>query len=277
MIAVDRLVDSVRAEGYSVSPRTRLWRGVFCWLTFLVTPLGWFCYGRLVRRLEPERLEHGLILVLTGIEGRSFLNVAMLTGLIDAGVKSAVEIVDWTTGNRLLFLLHLRGWTRNNRVARELAARIVAYQDQYPGRPVWIVGHSGGGGMSLLTAAALPEGRSVTGIVMLATAASPKVDLRPALAKVETSIWNYYSWFDAFFLLFGTTLLGTIDGPHGPAAGAVGLRGPGVQDAEASGKLIQVRWNSRMLRQFNFGEHFGCVHRVFIAEEIAPLIKATEQ
>ncbi len=258
----------------TVSGWIRLWRGIACWLTFLATPLGWFCFGRLIQRIEPERLEQGLVLVFTGIEGRSFLNIGLLTGLIDGGVRGAIEIVDWTTGNKLLFLLHLRGWGRNNRVARDLAARIVDYQDRHPGRPVWIVGHSGGGGMALLVAAALPEGRRLTGIVMLATAVSPVVDLQPALARVETSIWNYYSWFDAFFLRFGTTLLGTFDGRHGVAAGAVGFRGPQVEEAMASGRLIQVRWNWRMLSQFNLGEHFGCVHRVFVAEEIAPLITA---
>lgn len=256
---------------------TRLWRGVLCWLTFVVTPLGWFCRGRLVRRLEPERLQHGLVLVLTGIEGRSFLNVGLLAGLIDGGIRSAVEIVDWTTGNRLFVLFHLRGWKRNNRIALELANKIVAYQDHYPGRPVWLVGHSGGGGMALLIAGALPPGRKVTGIVMLATAVSPRIDFAPALANVKTCIWNYYSWFDVFFLWFGTTLLGTIDGPHGPAAGAIGLRGERVKNEEASGRLVQVRWNWRMLKQFNLGEHFGCVHRVFVAEEIAPLIRSTER
>jgi pimeloyl-ACP methyl ester carboxylesterase len=248
-----------------------------CWMTFLMTPLGWFCFGRLVRRTEPERLEQGLVLVFTGIEGRSFLNVGLLTGLIDGGVRSAVEIVDWTTGNKLLFLWHLRGWNRNQRVARELADRIVVYQDRFPGRPVWIVGHSGGGAMALLTAAAMPDGHKLTGVVMLASAASPAFDLQPALEKIETSIWNHYSWFDAFFLAFGTTLLGTIDGRHGRAAGAVGFRGPHAEAAMAAGRLIQVRWNWRMLRQFNLGEHFGCVHRVFIAEEIAPLIVASER
>lgn len=242
-----------------------------------MTPLGWFCFGRMVRRTEPERLEQGLVLVFTGIEGRSFLNVGLLTGLIDGGVSSAVEIVDWTTGNKLLFLWHLRGWTRNQRVARELAARIVDYQDRYPGRPVWIVGHSGGGAMALLTAAALPDGHKLTGVVLLASAASPVFDLQPALEKIETSIWNHYSWFDAFFLTFGTTLLGTIDGRHGRAAGAIGFRGPQAEAAMAAGRLIQIRWNWRMLGQFNLGEHFGCVHRVFIAEEIAPLIVASER
>jgi pimeloyl-ACP methyl ester carboxylesterase len=259
-----------------VSPWTRFWRGIGCWLTFLITPLGYFCRGRLIRRLEPERLNEGLVLIFTGIEGRSFLNVAVLAGLIDGGVRSAVEIVDWTTGNRLLFLLHLRGWTRNQRVAKELAAKIVDYQDRYPGRPVWIVGHSGGGAMAMITAAALPEGRRITGIVMLASAASPRFDFRPALEHVETSLWNYYSWFDAVFLHFGTTVLGTVDGIHGSAAGAVGLKGPIAAEAMSSGRLIQVVWNWRMISQFNPGEHFGCTHRVFVAEEIAPLIRAHE-
>ena len=258
-----------------VSDWTRFWRGIGCWITFLASPLGWFCFGRLICRMEPDRLEKGLVLVFTGIEGHSFLNVGLLAGLIDGGVQSAVDIVDWTTGNKLLFLLHLRGWERNNRVAQDLANRIVEYQDRHPGRPVWIVTHSGGGGMALLVAGFLPEGRRLTGIVMLATAVSPIVDLQPALDKVETSIWNYYSPFDAFFLRFGTTLLGTFDGRHTVAAGAVGFRGPQVDLAMASGRLVQIRWNWRMLFQFNLGEHFGCVHRVFVAEEIAPLITAT--
>jgi pimeloyl-ACP methyl ester carboxylesterase len=226
--------------------------------------------------MEPERLEHGLVLIFTGIEGRSFLNVALLAGLIDGGVSSAAEIVDWTTGNKLLFPYHLRGLRRNIRVANELAARIVGYQDQFPGRPVWIVGHSGGGGMALLVARALPKNRKLTGIVMLATALSPLADLGPAFEKVRTSVWNYYSWYDAFFLRFGTAILGTFDGRHGAAAGAVGFRGPQSQQETASGRLIQVRWNWRRLSQFNPGEHFGCVHRVFVAEEIAPLIVDSE-
>ncbi|MBS0206064.1 MAG: alpha/beta hydrolase [Planctomycetes bacterium] len=259
-----------------VSAWVRLWRGIACWGTFLITPLGWFCYGRLIRRTEPARLNQGLVLVLTGIEGRSFLNVSLLAGLIDGGVRSAVEIVDWTTGNKLLFLLHLRGLSRNTRVAQDLAVRIVDYQNLHPGRPVWLVGHSGGGGLSLLVASALPEGRKITGIVMLATAVSPAADIQSALDRVETSIWNFYSWFDAFFLIFGTTVAGTVDGRHGPAAGAIGLRGHQAMQAMADGRLIQVGWSWRMLRQFNPGEHFGCVHRVFVAEEIAPLITVKE-
>ena len=261
----------------AVSRGTRLWRGFACWLTFLLTPLGWFCFGRLIRRLEPERLDKGLILVLTGIEGHSFLNVSILCGLIDGGVEHAVDIVDWTTGKKFMYLYHLRGWTRNNRVASELATRIHDYQNQYPGRPVWLVGHSGGGGMALLTAAALPEERQVTGIVLLAAAVSPTFDIRPAADRVIRGIWNYHSQLDWFFLVFGTTLLGTMDGQHVRAAGACGFRGRTTDELVKSGGLIQRPWQWRKLSQFNPGDHFGCVHRVFVAEEIVPLIRARDE
>lgn len=261
----------------AVSRGTRLWRGFACWLTFLVTPLGWFCFGRLIRRLEPERLDKGLVLVLTGIEGHSFLNVGILCGLIDGGIEHAVDIVDWTTGKKFLYLYHLRGWTRNNRVAKELATRISDYQNQYPGRPVWLVGHSGGGGMALLTAAALPDERQVTGIVLLAAAVSPTFDIRPAAARVTRGIWNYHSQLDWFFLVFGTTLLGTMDGQHVRAAGACGFRGLTTDELMNSGSLIQRPWQWKMLSQFHLGEHFGCAHRVFVAEEIVPLIRAGEE
>jgi pimeloyl-ACP methyl ester carboxylesterase len=249
---------------------------VTCWLTILVTPIGALCPVRYFRRVEPERLDQGLVLVFPGIEGRSFLNLSILNGLIAGHVKSAVEVVDWTTGYKAMVLYHLRGWKRNVAVADKLAARIVEYQDQYPGRPVWIVGHSGGGGMAMLTASALPEGHTLTGIVLLATASAPGLDVQQVLSRVDRSVWSYYSWLDAFFLIAGTSVAGTFEGRHGPAAGAIRFRGAQADAASAAGRLIQVPWSWRMLRQFHPGGHFGCVHSVFISEEIAPLIRATE-
>jgi hypothetical protein len=48
--------------------------------------------------LEPERLERGYVIVLPGIEGRSFLNRGIAAGLSDAGVPYGIEIYDWTDG-----------------------------------------------------------------------------------------------------------------------------------------------------------------------------------
>jgi hypothetical protein len=75
--------------------------------------------------MEPERLDRGLVLILPGIEGRSFLNVSLMAGLLDAELPYAMEIVDWTTGCFLLAIYHLRAWEQNRRVARQIAGRVV--------------------------------------------------------------------------------------------------------------------------------------------------------
>ncbi len=246
----------------------RLLRGLWCWVTFLVAPLGWFFRGRYVQRLEPERLEQGLVLILPGIEGRSFLNISLMQGLLDGGVPYGLEIVDWTTGNKFLAIYHLRAWRRNLRIAAQLAERITRYQQDYPGRPVWLVGHSGGTGMSVLTLAALPEETKITGLVLMASALSPGFDLSTAFSHVERGIWSFHSWNDWLFVGIGTTLFGTMDGWHMPGAGMLGFRTP-----QESRPLKQTGYHPVMATQFNLGGHFGCVHRVFVEERIAPIIK----
>lgn len=163
-----------------------------CLATFCVAPFGWFLPDRCFQTVNEDRLDRGLVLILPGIEGRSFFNVAILHGLADGGLEYALEVFDWTTGNKFAALYHLRGWRRNLRVANQLAERIVKYQAEYPGRPVWIVGHSGGGAMALLTAKALPENRRLTGIILLAPAISPRFDISQILGKVERGIWSFH-------------------------------------------------------------------------------------
>ena len=83
-----------------------------------------------------------------------------MAGLLDAGLPYATEIVDWTTGRILLAIYHLRAWKRNRRAARQIAGRVVDYRRQYPGRPVWILGHSAGGAMAILAASFCRPGRN---------------------------------------------------------------------------------------------------------------------
>ncbi len=245
----------------------RMWRGLWCWVTFLIAPLGWFLRGRYVQRLEPERLDHGLVLILPGIEGRSFLNISLMQGLIDGGVPYGLEIIDWTTGNKFLALYHLRAWRRNLRIAAQMAERITRYQHDYPGRPVWLIGHSGGAGMAALTLAALPEGSQISGVVLMAAALSPGFDLSPACEKVARGLWSFHSWNDWLFVGVGTTLFGTMDGWHIPGAGMLGFRPP-----REPRRFVQTGYRPAMALQFHLGGHFGCVHRVFVAETIAPIL-----
>ena len=187
------------------------------------------------QQVTPERLDQGFTVVLPGIEGKSVFNSNIAQGLIHGGVKSAVEVHDWTTGHLPLFLVHLRHIERNRDEARKLAQIIVEYQDRYPDRPVYLVGHSGGGGMALLTLEALPPDRKVTGVILLAVAVSRTFDLREALSKTERGIWNFYSPGDLVFLVAGTTLAQKLaDGPM-----------PAKESAPSPGPAWRWRWVNR--------------------------------
>jgi len=255
----------------------RWMRGFSSSLGVPLHPLGRFC-GRLVRPLQAaERYPRGLVLVLPGIEGQSLMNLSIALGLRDGGVECAIEICDWTTGVWPLMIYHLRGRRRHQRQARLIAGRIVEYQTAWPGRPVHLVGHSGGGAMALMALEQLPQGAAATGAVLLAPAISPRYDLVQALASVEHGIWNFYSPYDFIILGAATLALGTVDGRHCVASGARGFEPP-AHLSEAGQrlyreKLFQVRYRASMLRQFNLGGHAGCTNRVFVEEQIAPIVR----
>ena len=229
------------------------------------------------QRTTPQRLEQGLTVVLPGIEGKSVFNSNIAQGLIYGGVESAVEVHDWTTGNFILLLVHLRHKKRNREEASKLAQKIVDYQDRFPGKPVFLIGHSGGGGMALLTLEALPPDRKVTGVILLAVAVSRTFDLTEALSKTERGIWNFYSPGDFIFLIASTTLFGTCDGKHGPAAGAFGFKKPaGLDDAGRDlyhSKLHEVPYNLRMIASGNWGGHFGPSWIRFSKNYLAPILR----
>ncbi len=257
----------------------RLLRGCLSILGVLFHPIGRFTGALLNDLRTPDRLERGLVLVLPGIEGESCINHSIARGLADGGVSYAIEIHDWTTGVIFLFLYHLRGWRRNVKQAERLARRIVEYQAAYPGRPVHVVGHSGGGAMAVLILERLPVNAVVTSAVLLQPAISPGYDLSTALARTERGIWNFRSVIDVFFEGLATSIGGTTDGRHSPAAGMIGFRPPanltGPGKELYATRLVDVPFRPAMIADFHFGGHFGPTNRVFVAEQIAPLLKGS--
>ena len=105
--------------------------------------------------MTPERLSQGYVIVLPGIEGRSFLNRSIVRGLVAANVPYAIEIHDWTYGP-LGYFCNLRDKRRHRSQADEIAGKIVRYRETHPRQPVYLVGHSGGGAMTLFTLERLP-------------------------------------------------------------------------------------------------------------------------
>jgi pimeloyl-ACP methyl ester carboxylesterase len=188
-------------------------------------------------------------------------------------VPHAIEIHDWTAGPALM-VYNLRSRRLQDEQVLAIREKILGYQQRYPGRPVWLIGHSGGGAMALKELAALPEGCRIAGAVLLCPAMSPWFDLSPSLAHCERGIWNVRSWGDLLFLGIFTTLFGTVDGRHCPAAGACGFRRASIPEPagpDAPG-FFDMPYRLAMAGSGNLAGHFGCVRRQFVRQWIAPIV-----
>lgn len=238
---------------------------------------GWWC-SRFDEWLSPERTRKGYTIILPGIEGTSYYNIRAARGLADAGYDGAIEIHDWTTGQWPFFVYHLMALERNKVQAQEIADKIVLYQKRYPGRPVTLIGHSGGAAMSVLVLEALPRDRKITQAVLLAGALSPDYDLSTALERTERGITNFHSKGDMFYLGAATLALGTLDRQHTVSAGAVGFRIPPDLPPERrdwyESMLHQEPYRGEMFWTLNLGGHMGPTSRRFVAKWIAPRVMA---
>ena len=227
-----------------------------------------------------ERASRGLVLVLPGIEGRSTWNYNLARGLADGGVKAAIEIFDWGTDIPGGLFINLTDLERNQQMAEVLRDRVVSYKRAHPGRPVHVIGHSGGGGIAVMAAEKLPDDVRLSSVILLAAALSPDYDLRSALRHTQNGIFNYYSAYDRFFLDAGTRVAGTIDRSHTSAAGSVGFRRPAKTeggDRILYDNLHQIAWDSKMGWYGNLGDHFGWTSPRFVRRYLAPLIKELSQ
>jgi len=226
--------------------------------------------------LTDDRRQNGLVMVFTGIEGRSRLNMDICHGLDAGGVEQyAIELVDWTTRWPVAYVVNVRRQGRNRRKAAEIAEKIVKYQVRYPGRPVLLVGQSGGAAIALWAAEALPPYRQVDGIVLLAAALSPEYPLAEALRKSRRGIVSFHSRRDWVFLGAGTTLVGTMDGRHGSAAGRQGFAVPAEGPAAElyKEKLFQIAWHEQVYTS-GYGGHLTSGSRPFVASHVAPFCLA---
>lgn len=220
--------------------------------------------------LSPERKDQGYIIVLPGIEGRSFFNASIVRGLLDAGVPYAIERYDWTRGV-IAFVYNLCSRRLHSKQAQVIADKVTQYQDEYPDRPVYLIGHSGGGAMALFATANLPEQRTVTGLILLANAMSHGYELDDVLKQVEQKVWNVTSIADLFFLGLETTTLGTMDRKWTFSAGLTGFTSP----LAAKEKLVEMPYRAKYFFKRNFAGHFGCTARSFVKTYLAPLLSPT--
>lgn len=222
-----------------------------------------------------DRMDNGLVIVLPGIEGESGLNRDIRRGLDGAGLQRAIPIRSWGSPVPVVGMLAKQmDFVGNRLTGAAIAREIVAYQDQYPGRPVHIVGHSGGGGIAVFVAEAMPEGRQLDGLVLLSASISSSHDMTRALAHCKSGIVNFYSGHDAL-LSVGTTVVGNVCGTHGPGAGLIGFDGPSDKASDEKKalytKLFQIRLRPDMLNGRG-ASHVASTEQDFVFYHVAPWV-----
>lgn len=227
--------------------------------------------------VTPERREQGLVVILPGIEGKSSLNRDVRQGLVRGGVYCAMPIYPWGRPIPGLGpLLNQVDFIGNRLAGISISKMIMQYQDAYPGRPVYVVGHSGGGGVAVFVAEAMPEDRQIDGLVLLSASISSAYNLTKALGRCRNGIVNFYNEGDGALLGIGTTVFGNVDGTHGPSAGLISFDEPTAGSSKKKKLAYENLYQIRVTPSMSSGDpHASTTRPHFVSAHVAKWMLAS--
>lgn len=156
--------------------------------------------------------------------------------------------------------------------AERIARRIVRYRRRFPDAKIHLLACSAGGGVAvriLETLADLPCENAdhkpwLNSTALMSVAISPNHDMTLA-AQASHVVLNYHSPLDCLILGLGTSLFGTADRKHTPAAGMLGLR-----QTPLPPNVKNIRWSPAMIPTGRLGGHNSAIKARFIAQYVAP-------
>ncbi|MBI5723776.1 MAG: hypothetical protein HZA50_07460 [Planctomycetes bacterium] len=217
-----------------------------------------------------ERRDKGLVVILPGIEGESANNQHIRQGLYEAGLPYALEIYSWGFPiPGISLLVNQTDTAADRRAAAKLAEWIAKYQGNYPDRPVFLIGHSGGGGVTIFTLEAIamtPNAKPLAGAVLVSASISANYDLSAALLHSRLGVVNYYNPEDTALLGMGTAIMGNVDGGHGDSAGRTGFDSGAATLYQVSITKDRTDWMG--------DPHTAGTNISFVAHYIAPWFKS---
>lgn len=232
-----------------------------------------FCSGCHAPRPTQAQLAEGLVWVFPGIEGGPWSVRTACRGFRAAGVKSALRLYDWNRWPGIGILSNLTDETGNRKSAAWVAKKIAEYRMAYPDQPIDLVGYSGGGGMAIMVAEALPSYVRLRNVILCHAAVSPGYDLTKVLRRIDGKLVNFYSQLDVVLLQAGTRIFGTMDRVHTGAAGQSGFdEPPNVADVELATHIEQIPWTPAMVKCGHPGEHFGMFTPAWNQKYVAPYL-----
>lgn len=220
-----------------------------------------------------DQLDDGLVWMFPGVEGGPWHMEQPYRALRDGGVTAAIRIHDWR--NPLGSLANLADEAKNRADARRIAEQIAEYQRERRAAPVDLVGYSGGGGVAIMVAEALPDGVQLRNVVLVQPAVSPDYDLAPALRNVSGKLVNYYSWGDWLVLGLGTATFGTMDRRFTASAGMIGFDvAKAAAEPSLAARVQQHEWSPAALDAGHLGGHLGLIGYEWNRRFVAPHLRS---
>jgi len=151
------------------------------------------------------------------------------------------------------------------RQARRLADYAAKRCKEHPGEPIYVIGYSGGGYVTVRALELLDGTCQVDGAAVLAGAFSPRRDLTPACRSLNGPLVISSSLADWLIVGLGTLLFGTADRAWTPS---VGMTGP-LKRSDRCDQIVPIRWTPAMVAWGHLGGHFSAASSVFVRRRIA--------
>jgi pimeloyl-ACP methyl ester carboxylesterase len=215
----------------------------------------------------------GLIWMFPGVEGGPRTLSEARRALRDMGVGGRIRTHDY--GRPFGMLANLMAYEGNREAAAHIATQIVEYRVKHPNTTIDLVGYSGGGGMAVMVAEALPEDVRLRNVVLCQPAISPTYNLSDALRRIDGKLVNLYAPNDWFMLGWGTCVFGTMDRQFVAAAGKDGFTEPLVlDDLKLAGHFVQQKWTPDLITKGHGGMHMGILSYGWNRNTVAPWLVA---
>jgi len=222
----------------------------------------------------PEQMQAGAVWMFPGIFGGDWSLAEARRGFRDGDVEQAIYSFYWERLTVVDFLPNLMDEPGNRERVGRCAEAITEYAQNYPDRPISLVGYSGGVGVAIMAAEALLAEVQLHNVLLVHRAISLDYDLTPALQRIDGKLVNFYSSLDWLMLGVGTSIFGTADRRHTDTAGKVGFEldkaVPELPDRE---KVEQVPWQFALFKNWHFGNHLNMIVYDWNKNVVAPYLK----
>ncbi len=187
-------------------------------------------------------------------------------GLRQAGYEGEFLYWKWhSTWRACLVIPALADRGMLERESQRLADYVARCRKEHPDQPIYLVGYSCGGYITVRALELLDGACRVDAAAVLAGAFSPRRDLRGACGSVAGPLVVSSSLADWLIAGLGTLVCGTADRVW---AASVGMTGPSGRTDQCP-QVISIRWRPGMVAWGHFGGHFSAASSALMRCRVA--------